>query len=330
MSNVSTAERKETLARLTAGEVAGLMNRSIEMTHPVDVKSAIKRLQDMFGGDSVLPNENAIALIDQLVKHMRESELNINFSAKNFFATSKLDPKYTTKYEKMRSAGAPAGDTRNKVEDLMFHYQTGAGVDSATSDKALHDASDRVQQMADLESDDFVGSIRPKYCTVNFAALSDGMGAQWGKSHLVLAEHLKPNMTFIHSDSFDIAGGNKIMVGNTFEKTTPLLVNGQLASFHEMTRLLVNMSKTMLDALIDSTSGVWGKGCDKATFNKKYSLGSTGYIEGHIHAEIHMNRDLKKIRINNAEINSQANSSKLKKRVAKFGSKFSVPIEFFD
>ena len=41
MTKKADAERKEALARLNAGEVAGLMNRSIEMTRTADVAAAI-------------------------------------------------------------------------------------------------------------------------------------------------------------------------------------------------------------------------------------------------------------------------------------------------
>lgn len=329
MTKKSKLERREALARLAAGEVASLMNRSIEMTRTADVNAAMARLQKMFGGQDVLPDKNALSVLDQLVKHLRSSELNINFAAKDFFSTSKLHPKYTTKYEKMRAAGAPMGDTRNKAEAYMFHYASGAGVDPATATPGQAAASSRVAAIGDIESDEFVGSIRPKYCSVNFAALKDGMGAQWGRSHLVLAEHLKPNMTFIHSDSFDIAGGGRMFVGGKSVPVTPLLVNGQLASFHEMTRLIVNMSDNMLEALVDSATGQWAPGKTSAEFKQKYVLGSTSYVEGHIHAEIFMARDVKKVRIANDDVDSQPNATKLKKRISKFGTKFNVTVEYF-
>jgi hypothetical protein len=328
MSKKSEREKKAALARLAAGEVAALMNRAVEMTRDQDLAKAIAVLQKQFGKD-MLPDKNAEALVGQLIKHLRECELNINFKGNEFFSDSSLAPKYTTKYETMRQFGAPMGDTRNTAEALMFHYGTGAGVDTATASKELAAASARVKSTAELDSADFVGSIRPKYCTLNFPCLVDGMGAQWGKSHFVLAEHLKPNMTFIHSDSFDVAAGGRILVDGKMVKTTPALVNGQLATYHNMTRLLGNMSDGLLDAVVDSTSGIWGKQQTFADFAAKYKLGSTSYIEGHIHAEIYFNRDVKKVRIYTPDLGVGGSTGTIAKRIAKFSRKFSIPVEYF-
>lgn len=83
--------------------------------------------------------------------------------------------------------------------------------------------------------------IRPRCCSVNFAGLIDGMGAQWGRSHFVLAEFLKPNMTFIHTDSFDdVASARDVMA--KCANNSAHVQGTKMATYHHMTRLVANMA----------------------------------------------------------------------------------------
>jgi len=316
-------ERKRTLARLAASDVAGLMNRSIEMTLPADRRRVYERICRFYGVDParLVADKGWLKTVtshaDEMVAVLRQAELNINFSAKDFFATVSATPKYATKFEVMRKAGAPMGNTRDQAEEKMFRYSEGVGVDPATAGTGEKAAALRAEDYGVLAGKNFVGAIRPKYCSLNFPALIDGMGAQWGRSHLVLAEHLKPNMTFIHSDSFDVVGSDKV---------TTTAGQGFVANYHHMYRLLANMTPSMYEALFDVTTKALPPGETFDTFKKKYALGSTAYIEGHVHAEVYFARDLKKIRVCNGEIVSQ----EIRKNVRKFEDKYSVAIEYFD
>jgi hypothetical protein len=317
------ARRQATLARLAAQETAALMNRSIEMTLDRDKRRVYERISKLFDVDPTeLDNDplwkRAVKTnVEQMIARLRDSELNINFNAKHFFASSKFQEKYATKYETMRTAGAPMGNARNEAEEKMFRYSEQVGLSSATAKDEEKAAALRALDYGDLDSNNFKGAIRPKYCSVNFAALIDGMGAQWGRSHIVLSEHLKPNMTFIHSDSFDAVSSSRV---------TSTAGQGMVANYHHMHRLLANMSDSMLNAVADAATGALGAGLTSDALKKMYQLGSTSYIEGHIHAEVYFDRDVKKFRICNSEVSTP----EIKKNIGKFASKYSVTIEYFD
>ncbi len=317
------ARRQATLARLATQETAALMNRSIEMTLDQDKRRVYERISKLFDVPAAeLDNDplwkRAVKTnVEQMVASLRGAELNINFSAKDFFASSKFQEKYATKYETMRTAGAPMGTTRNEAEEKLFRYSEQVGLNTATATAGEQAAALRAADYGDLASGNFKGAIRPKYCSMNFAALIDGMGAQWGRSHIVLAEHLKPNMTFIHSDSFDVVSSSRV---------TSTAGQGMVANYHHMHRLLANMSDSMLHAVADAASGSLAAGLTSAELKKKYALGSTAYIEGHIHAEVYFDRDVKKFRICNAEVSTP----EIKKNIGKFASKYSVTVEYFD
>jgi hypothetical protein len=315
--------RHAALARLAAQETAALMNRSIEMTRDRDKRQVYERISRMFDVDPADLDRDegwkraVKSAVEQMVAKLRESELNINFRAKDFFGSSKSQAKYTTKFETMRTAGAPMGDFRNQAEERMFQYSGNVGVDVASATPGEKAAALRAADYGDLTGPQFKGAIRPKYCSVNFAALVDGMGAQWGRSHIVLAEHLKPNMTFLHSDSFDVVLGSRVTTAD---------VQGVMANYHHMHRLLANMSDSMLEAVADAATGLLSAGWTADALRKKYGLGATAYLEGHIHAEVYFSRDVKKLRICNAEVTTPD----VKKNIAKFAGKYGVTVEYFD
>lgn len=321
----SSAKKKEKaaiLARLASQEVASLMNRSIELSADRDRALAVGRIAKMFDvklGD--VRARNAIRQhVEQMICVLREADININFPAHKFFA-GKPDPKYMTKYEKMRAAGAPMGDTRNAAEQKMFRFATHAGIDLATAGAGERAAALRITEYGDLGSASFKGAIRPKYCSVNFPKLIDGFGAQWGRSHLILKDHVKPNMTFTHSDSFDVVSSNRV---------TPEIAQNSMATYHHLNRLIVNMPESVLAALSDTVTGHLSRGRTFKEVSQQYGFGSTAYIEGQLHGEIHFNRDVKKIRVCYAEVFGSDNAATLREAVAKFGEKFKVPLEYFE
>ncbi len=315
--------RRLVMARLAAQETAALMNRSIELTLDRDKRRVYERISNTFGVPATELDADPMwkravqSSVEQMVAQLRSAELNINFRANEFFASSKSQAKYTTKFETMRKAGAIMGKDRIEAEEKMFRYSENVGVATAGASAEEKAAALRATDYGDVNSPSFKGAIRPKYCSVNFAGLIDGMGAQWGRSHMVLAEHLKPNMTFVHSDSFDVVLSRRV---------TPADGQGMVANFHHMYRLLANMAEPMLEAVADAATGNLGPGLTAAALKKRYKLGDTTYIEGHVHAEIYFARDVKKFRICNAE----ATSPDVKKNIDKFKTKYSVPVEFFD
>ncbi|AML51822.1 hypothetical protein RC74_11595 [Falsihalocynthiibacter arcticus] len=313
-------------------ETASLMNKAIELTLDRDAKAAQERVLKHFDqtradvqGNPLL-DKYSKELVQVMVKLMRDADLNINFRAQEFFASSKSDSKYMTKFEKHRQAGAPMGDTRNEVEMKMFRYGERVGVDSSTATTGEKAAGARLASFAVSTSPKFAGVIRPRYCSVNFPSVIDGMGAQWGRSHFVLADHLKPNMTFIHTDSFDDVSSKYDPIAKT-KNTAEHVQSTKMANYHHMQRLIVNMSNNLFELLMDTSLGDTAPREKCAIIKKKYNLSPTSYVEGHIHAELHFRRDIKKIRICNTEKNG---GQKVAENIRNFATKYNIQVEYFD
>jgi hypothetical protein len=225
-------------------------------------------------------------------------------------------------------------DNRNQAEENMFHYGSGVGQARSDNTKALRSAAARVRNLGIRDAETFAGSMRPRYCTLNYAQLKDGMGAQWGRSHIVLADHLKPNLTFVSSDSFDFAIGTR---------ATPKTSQAQVATYTRMTRLICHMAESMLDGLVDSAVGFYAAGHTSADFKKTYALGDTAYIEAHCHAEIFFRRDVRKFRICSEEVSTceqtyakqkvpwdPISPATLRSHILNFAAQNMVEIEWFD
>lgn len=93
--------------------------------------------------------------------------------------------------------------------------------------------------------------------------------------HFVLRDHVKPNASFLHTDSFDEA---------LDRKATEASVQTKMATFHNMTRLVANMPDVMLEMLIDSVSTKLQSDQVWAAVKKKYNFGSTLYVEAQVHS----------------------------------------------
>ena len=304
------------LARLAAVETLGLLGQKVEQTSAADRTRALARIKTaMLPG--VIDDTVAGQILDMLLRRLRDAPLNINFKANEFFAAKPKVDRYQSKFEKMRTAGAPMGKSRDEAEQKMFGYTSAKGTNPSPGESA---AKDRMSQYGDWTGPEFQGIIRPRYCSLNFAYLLDGFGAQWGRSHFVLRDHLKPNASFLHTDSFDEA---------LDRKATEASVQAKMASFHNMTRLVANMPDVMLEMLIDSVSTklqpeqVW------AAVKKKYNFGSTLYVEAQVHSEIIFARDLAQLRICREEL-AKPNGDAAKKHIEKFGAKNKVTVTYFD
>jgi hypothetical protein len=322
------AQQEETLARLAATDVVSLVSRGVEQSAPADRLAARDRVRHRFLGDQA-PDDVAEDLLDVLVTVLRDAEVDINFNAAKFFYNKKIPDKYTQQFERAGWGGAAYLKTRDEVEQKMFHYAGGTGGARGDADQATRTAGHRIQTLGTSDSDDFAPSIRPRYVTLNFAKVQDGMGAQWGRSHFVLSDHLKPNMTFIHTDSFDVANQK------------PPQVQSEVTYYGNVTRLICYMSEGMLDALHNAALGYSGVGLTRKEFEKVYAVGTTNYVEGHLHAEVYFNRDVDKMRLCTSEVYGceelynklkwdPITPAELKKHIERFRQKHSLDVIWFD
>ena len=321
------------LSRLAAVESLGLLGMSVEQTAATDKADAIKRIKNLTSEVAAISDDEAEKILDGIFRLLRDAPVNINFKPQFMFEKENKTDGYTNSFEKKRAGGAPmeAGDiadtTRNKAEEKMFGYALKIPMNL---DQGELDAVARINRLGDAQSNDFNGITRPRYASLNFAGLNDAFGAQWGRSHFVLKDHLKPNMSFLHSDSFDVVGGDKV---------TPAQAQGKMATYYNMSRLVCNMPNQFLYILLDRITGYLQPGMPLQSAKEKYGgWGDTAYIECQIHAELQFDRDFEAMNICTEEIFVQNKSkvapvldtNKVRQNIGKFASRNGLKLTYFD
>lgn len=316
-----TSERDRVLARLGARDAASLVDMATETSASADREKALLRVV----GDLGVPIVQARFVLKRLTEHLQSSDLTINFAAYKFFNRKPRGTGYVSQFEGGNKWGDDGYITaRDEAEEAMFDY-SGAKV----KPKNVHaDVLQRVFQFGKKSELTFEPSIRPKYAALNYARLMYGSAGQWGKSHMVLKEHVKHNSTYVHTDSFDVSGSARQRAA----------LGDKVASFTNTDRLIANMPKTMLVALDDAQ-----KEGSLGTALQVPGLGDTAYIEAHIHGELRFDRDIAKIVISANELaNAEAelkkivvsnksfkvvNSKTLRETFEKFARKYGIAIE---
>jgi hypothetical protein len=313
----------DTRARFAAQEAASLADMQINASADSDMSAAEARLVR----DLNTLKSSAAVVCSVLLKHLQESELTINFEAFKFFNKKPENEKYVSQFEGGNTWGDPTYmQMRDEAEEAMFDY---SGTVQATSPEAAA-AKTRVKKLGERNRLEFEGAVRPKYAALNYARLKYGSAAQWGKSYMVLKPYVQHNATYVHTDSFDISGSTRQRA----------MLAGQLANFHQMQRLLVNMALSMLKALESASRGVrFGEATQPP------DVGDTAYIEAHVHSEIRFDRDIQKLVINQDEVNKclaattklntedkkrwkVISSKKLKERFEKFANTYGIELAY--
>jgi hypothetical protein len=291
-------EKSKVLGRLAAREAASLAGTGVEDSAEHDKEQAFVRIIR----DLKVPIMQAKFVHKQLVEHLQASDLTINFYAYKFFNKKPSGVGYVSQFEGGNAWGGASYITaRDQAEEAMFDY-SGAKAKANVPAAVLN----RIKNFGKLSEPTFEPSVRPKYAALNYARLRYGSAGQWGKSHMVLKEHVKHNATYLHTDSFDESGNKKDRDA----------IPGKVANFINLDRLIVNMSPAMLKALHESAQG---KDFGKAT--QVPGVGTSAYLEAQVHGEIRFDRDIAKIVVSAEEVASAG--AELQKLVAK-GAPFKV------
>jgi hypothetical protein len=311
------------MGRLAASETVGLIDRNVNAHVTSDRDVAVQRLERFL---EISRNEAEYALDGMLVR-MREAPLTINFLARNFFQSVVKEGHYQSTFQTQRAhqMGMPI-QVRNTAENKMFGYDIRGRVGPAAGSPGLQAAGDRIAAFGDFGSADFQASIRPKYVTLNVLKTIDGGGAQWGKSHFILKNHLKPNATFIATDSFNFGAGTTMMApgGQGIIRANHSTVGAAVTSYHNLTRIIIYAADPLLAMAFDAYTGFLGPGRRTEEINRIYALGASQYIEGHIHSDIQFSRDIEKVRIFYSETTPEA-----RENIAMFGKRFGLSVEYF-
>jgi hypothetical protein len=284
-------EKRQVLSRLAGREAASLVGAGIQETAGDDRKKAIFRLMDDLGVQA----PTAKFALARLVKHLQDSDLTINFKAFKFFNSKPQGTGYVSTFEggNTRHAGQSYITARDVAEEALFDY-SGAKARAAHIPMAV---INRVRHFGRVAEPTFEPSMRPKYAALNYARLPNGSAGQYGKSFMVLKEHVKHNATYVHTDSFDESG-------NARQRAA---LAAKVATFIAMDRLIVNMPPAMLTAL-DKAS----QGHSFGNVTQVPGLGNQAYVEAHVHGEVRFDRDIAKIVISASEVaNAETEIKKL-------------------
>jgi hypothetical protein len=288
-------ERNAVLARLTSTDAASLKQHDINTNayqHTMDEYNAVDRLMSTY----TLSMLGADDLRKIMVKHLQVSDLTMNFIASNLFA-SQLKGGLLNTFERPGHTTKNYLETRNRTEEVLFGY----------SDRKNHTGGkpgifDRLKKFGNyIDNPEFAPSMRPKYGALNFTNHQFGAAPTWGRSFMVLKEHVKHNCTFTDFDSFKYesspAGGLKV------------------ATFTQMDRIITNLNPNMLDKLNTMISTLGSR------------LEPRNYIEAQIHGDIRFNRDVAKMYIDTSDVINTDNPM-LREHIDKFARKNGIPLRY--
>jgi hypothetical protein len=304
-------ERQAALARLTSTDTASLKQEDIARNSfqgTMDEYDAINRLMansnitDQFNASiSRLMSPYAKTFLDAdnlrkiMVQHLQKSDLTVNFRVSDLFA-SKLKGGIMNTFERPGHSAGGYLNTRNQTEENLFGYSN-----SNSHTGGSRGIFDRMSRFGNMNNNaDFAPSMRPKYGALNFTNQRIGAAPAYGRSFMVLKEHVKHNCTFTDRDSFSYAGnpsgGDKV------------------ATYHNMDRIIANLPDNKLDQLYTMVTSLGSQ------------LNPISYIEAQIHGEIIFNRDIRKMCIDSMDLNFS--TPQTREHLEHFSRKFSIPVTY--
>jgi len=286
-------ERQRILSRLASTDVVSLKQADIKTNSfqgSLDELEIALKLSKKFR----IPLTQVDPLRNAMINHLQNSDLTVNFKADQLFA-NKLRGGLLNTFERPGHSSGGYLEDRESSEENLFGYSRSNG---RTSDR--QSIYDRLKQFGSRNSIDFAPSMRPKYGALNYTNYPYGSATLYGKSHMVLKEHVKHNCTFTGVDSMnykqDSSGGVKA------------------ATFINMERIIANLADKTLEGL--------GEMVNNPNQQKK----PQGYIEAQIHGEIKFSRDVAKIYIDNIEASTNPN---LRKHIDSFSRKYRIPVQYY-
>lgn len=292
-------ERAAALARLGRGEVVALrdqlngvdygricdlakerMDRILEILSPLPFVSEARELDEAF---------------DKMICCLQEARLTISLKSYRWFYEKNKFKSYTNFFERGYSGASNDMIRRNNAEMEFGRY----GGMAPTANAGTNAAQNRIATYGVQTSASFQGAMRPRYAAVDFAACQNGGAPKYGKSYLVLKEHLKHNSTYCHRDSFEV-DNDMIQRKAEYGGVAPSL-SDVTATFHTLAKLLLYCEPAMLKKIYDYATGKRAKGSELSI------LAGVVYLEAHVHADILFERDVAALCISRSELNGIGN-----------------------
>lgn len=258
-----------------------------------DRSNASQRLQTMFS----LNAADAERLLDIMIEKLQRAELTINFKAHFLFNNATIPNRLENAYERNTDSRYYLSQ-REKKERELFEYPQFRntllsklinGIKKASSGRHLDTA--------------FYPMLRPKYGAAHFTGSPMGAASLYGKSYLVLRNHLKYQSTYLHGDSYG----------------TPNVTRQMFADIHSLDRLIFNLSESKLTKLYAEC------GQPIATIPL---LTRMDYIEVQIHAPINLDRDVARMHISTLELRQLPTYDEIVRNLRKFAMENQIVLEF--
>ncbi|WP_197376631.1 WXG100-like domain-containing protein [Mycolicibacterium baixiangningiae] len=232
---VDPAVRREALGSLAAGDVVGLQFAE-DVAAGDGWKAEVRdRLRDELG---ITDPDQAQADLDKMIAVLEQSRVTVNFDAHKWFhefAANVDDPPdaYLNSWERgVRPGGESTKGVLDSVEQDTGSYNRNRD-GSGLGEEQVAAAQDRIRKyLSDPASEDFVAAGRPRYGAVDYARDTVGGAEGYGKSFLVVKEHVKHRALFVSGDSFASVG----LHSTTYSHIGKVLTNsteGQLRRLHQ-------------------------------------------------------------------------------------------------
>jgi hypothetical protein len=185
--------QRNVLGMLAAGDVVGLQYAE-DVAAGDGWKATLQdRLRDELG---IADPEQARNDLEKMIAALENSRVTVNFDANKWFAEFVANPDnppdaYLNSWERgIRPGGEHTKGVLDSVEQSTGGYsRVRHGL--SVGDEQVDAARARIQQyLSDRGSDDFVASGRPRYGAVDYSSATAGPAEGYGKSFLVVREHV--------------------------------------------------------------------------------------------------------------------------------------------
>jgi hypothetical protein len=329
---LTPAERKATLARLAASEVATLTNKRVMGQIGFDTMLAKNRLAEVFPAVAAQGDAAVKTLLDRMLKRLEDAPLTININAGHWFLSDIKSNEFLNTWERvdrnLGGKGAAYDRSRERVEQNLFHYGEPGRLAASVPDAA----AGRIKEYGDSAERTFEApfggykagdkpklpkcpGMRPRYAALNYAnCLRGGAGNQaYGYSQFVLRTYLRFNATYTHCDSFGVA----MKVSEVTQQVD------ELCAFHNLRPLIIYATNGVLEEL--------KKAVDDPMRRPIEVLEGKHYIEAQLHGDVLFDRDIECLRVCLSELEAASRSEAKAKRenLKKFTRRFDIPLETY-
>lgn len=291
-------EHAAALARLGRGDVVALRDQLNASDYGAICDQAKERMDRLLGILSPLPFVSEARELDEafdkMIACLQEARLTISLKSYRWFYEKNTYKSYTNFFERGYSGASNDMVRRNNAEMEFGRY----GGMAPSTNANVNAAQTRIATYGVSTAPNFQGAMRPRYAAVDFAACQHGGAPKYGKSYLVLKEHLKHNSTYCHRDSFEV--DNDMMQRRAEYGRTPSL-SDVTATYHTLAKLILYCEPAMLKKLYDYAMGTRAKGSELNI------LAGVVYLEAHVHADILFERDVASLCLSRTELNGIGN-----------------------